>query len=289
MKAHLALFVVALIYGANYSIAKVVLDPGFVQPFAFILFRVLAGFIAFQVVHLLWVKEKIKKKDIGRLALCGLFGVAINQLCFFVGLKLTNPINAALIMTTTPILVLIAGAILIGEHITSKKIIGIIVGGGGAVMLTLYGKQLEIRSDQLMGDLLILVNALSFGLYLVLVRSLMQKYHPITVVKWIFSFGLLYVLPFGWEQVALIEWQSFTSKVWLSFIYVLLFTTVLTYLLNAIALSTVQASTASTYIYLQPLLASMIAIFFFDATLEFTKILSGGLIFIGVYLVSSKR
>lgn len=288
LKAHLALFVVALIYGANFSIAKVVLDPGHMQPFAFILFRVLAGFVAFQFIHLFWIKEKIDRKDLRLLVLCSLFGVAINQLCFFAGLKLTNPINASLIMTTSPIFVLVAGAFLIGERITGQKLLGIVVGGCGAVMLTLYGKDLELRSDQLLGDLLILINALAFGLYLVLVRSLMRKYHPITVVKWVFTFGLFLVLPFGWQQVTEIEWQTFTTEIWLCIAYVLLFTTVFAYLLNAFALSTVQASTASTYIYLQPLLASLIAIFFFDASLELVKVLAGVLIFIGVYLVSNK-
>lgn len=279
---------VALIYGANFSIAKIVLDPGYVLPFAFILFRVLAGFVAFQIIHLVWIKEKVSRKDLGLLAICGVFGIALNQLSFFAGLKLTNPINASLIMTTTPMIVLIAGAILIGERITKRKMLGILIGASGAILLTLYGNQLQIQSDQFIGDLLIFVNATSFGLYMVLVRSLMKKYHPITVVKWVFSFGLIYVLPFSWQQVQVIEWHTFTSEIWLSFAYVLVFTTVLTYLLNAFALSTVQASTASTYIYLQPLLASLIAIFFFDATLENVKLFAGILIFLGVYLVSSQ-
>ena len=124
-RAHFALALVALIYGANYSIAKVVLDGGFLTPPAFILLRVVSGLLLFSAFHRYFVGERIERTDWGRLVLCGLFGVAVNQMFFFMGLKLTNPINASLIMTTTPILVLVASSLLIGERITSKKLLGI--------------------------------------------------------------------------------------------------------------------------------------------------------------------
>lgn len=289
LKSHIALFLVALIYGANYTIAKVVLDDGYIQPLGFILMRALSGVVLFSLVHWFFIKEKIERKDIGKLILCGLFGVAVNQMFFFMGLKLTTPINASLIMTTCPIVVLIASAFILKERITPKKILGIIIGAAGAIVLIAYGQEVQFQKSQTLGDLMILINSTSYGIYLVLVRSLMKKYHPITVIKWVFSIGLIFVFPFGIQQLSEVNWNSFSYNIWIAIAYVLLLTTVLAYLLNAFALKVVQASTASIYIYLQPLLASIIAILVGGDQLVPIKLISGLFIFIGVYLVSTGK
>ena len=287
IKAHIALFSVALIYGANYTIAKDVLDNGYIKPIGFILMRVLTGLILFTLLHAIYVKEKVDRKDFIRLILCGLFGVAINQTFFFSGLKLTTPINASLIMTTTPILVLIASSIMIGEKITFRKILGILAGGTGAVLLILNGERINFAKSQILGDMMIFINATSYGIYLVIVKSLMKKYNPFTVVKWVFLFGTIFVLPFGFGELTEVKWETFDTHIWLAVAYVLLFTTFLAYLFNAYALKTVNPSVVSIYIYLQPLLATMIALIFAKDNLGGIKIISGVLIFIGVYLVSS--
>ena len=289
LKAHIALSLVALIYGANYTIAKVVLDDGYIQPLGFILMRALSGFILFSLIHQFFIKEKIEKKDIGKLILCGLFGVAVNQMFFFMGLKLTTPINASLIMTTCPIVVLIASAIILKERITPKKILGIIIGATGAIVLIAYGQEVQLQKSQMLGDLMILINSTSYGIYLVLVRSLMKKYHPFTIIKWVFSIGVVFVFPFGIKQLSVVEWSSFSPGIWIAVSFVLLFTTFLAYLFNAFALKTVQASTASIYIYLQPLIASIIAILVGGDQLVPIKLISGLFIFIGVYLVSTGK
>ena len=285
-KAHIALFLAALIYGANYSIAKVVLDDGYIQPKGFILLRVATGVLLFTLLHRGWIREKIEKTDWWRLMLCGLFGVAINQLFFFVGLKRTFPIHASLLMTTTPILVLIISALLIRERITLRKVFGVILGAAGAVLLLTQGKQVGWSQTGLIGDLMVLVNATSYGVYLVLVRKLMLRYHPITVVRWVFSFGLLYVIPFGAGELFSVDWATFHTWIWLAVIYVLVFTTFFAYLFNAFALSVVSPAVVSFYIYLQPLLATVIALFMGQDQVDGIKVLSAFLIFSGVYLVS---
>lgn len=289
LKAHLALFTVALIYGANYTIAKDVLDKDYIQPLGFILMRVLSGLLLFSLIHFFFIKEKIDRKDIGKLILCGLFGVAINQMFFFMGLKFTRPINASLIMTICPIMVLIASAFLLKESITMRKLLGIFLGACGAISLMVYGEQFSFRGDQFLGDLMIFINATSYGIYLVLVKSLMKKYHPITVVKWVFTFGMLFVLPFSFNELKVVDWQSFQPQTWIAIAYVLLCTTFLAYLLNAYALKIVRASTVSIYIYLQPVLATLIAILAGSDQLLVQKVIFGLMIFAGVYLVSSKK
>lgn len=285
-KAHLAMLSVALIYGANYTIAKNVLDQGYLTPMGFILMRVVAGSVLFFLIHTFFVKEKVDRKDIGLLAACGLFGIAVNQSFFFKGLGLTSPIHASLIMLTTPILVLIISSIYLKERFTWNKTLGVALGLIGASILILKGGGQSDKLSSVKGDLYIMINAASYGLYLVLVRKLMKRYHPFTVMKWIFAFGLIYLIPFTYNQFGDVQWDQFTQEIWIAVAYVLLFTTFLAYLLNAYALSMVSATVLSAYVYLQPLIASAISVIWYDDTLTMHSILCGLLIFLGVYLVS---
>ncbi len=287
LRAHAALFAVALIYGANYTIAKVVLDDDYLHPMAFISLRVGAGIVAFWLLHALWVKERVQRSDFPRLVLCGIFGVALNQSLFFIGLDYTTPINASLIMTTTPVLVLVASAIMLKETIQSKKVAGILIGMAGAVVLIIYGKKFAFNKDGWFGDLLVFINATSYGLYLVLVKPLLVRYHPLTVVKWVFLIGSLGVLPFGLPELMQTPWQTFTPHVWLAIAYVLVCTTVLAYLLNAWAMQSVSPTLVGIYVYLQPLLATLVALVVGKDVLAWPKVVAGVLIFTGVWLVSS--
>ncbi len=286
LRAHVALFIVALIYGGNYSVAKVVLDDDYLHPMAFISLRVLAGSLAFSLLHGWWVKQRVYREDIGRLLLCGLFGVALNQSLFFIGLDYTTPINASLIMTMTPVLVLIASALLLNESIHWKKVAGIIFGMAGAVILVMYGKKFAFNKYGWLGDLLVLINASSYGLYLVLVKPLLKRYHPLTVVKWVFLIGSIGVLPFGIPQLKQTAWQTFTLHVWLAIAYVLCCTTVLAYLLNVWAMRSVTPTVVGIYVYLQPVLATAIALMLGKDLLAWPKVVAGILIFLGVWLVS---
>ena len=286
LKAHLALFSVALIYGANYSIAKVVLDDNFIQPIGFILLRNIIAIIFFWIFHKLYIKEKVEQKDFPLLFLCGMFGVAINQIFFFSGLKFTTPINASLIMLTTPILVLITSAIILKEKITWQKVIGIVLGILGAILLVAYGKEFSFEQNQLKGDLFILINATVYGIYLVIVKKLLDKYNPFTVVKWIFTFGIIFVFPLGIQDLLEVKWSLFSNSTWLAVGYVLFFATIITYLFNVYAIKMVSSTVVSIYIYLQPLLATAIALIFGKDELSMIKISAAILIFIGVFLVS---
>ena len=287
IKAHIALFIVALLYGGNYSIAKLVLDDNHIQPLGFVVMRALTGLVLFWIIHLTFVQEKVEKKDFPLIILCALFGVAINQMLFFVGLKYTTPINGSLIMTTTPILVLLTSAIIIKEKITFKKMIGITLGAAGAIILISFGKELSFQQDQLFGDVMIFINAVSYGTYLVIVKKLMTRYHPITVIKWVFTFGFFMVIPFGIGDLKIVQWADFSQTIWLAVAYVLIGVTFLTYLLNALALKIVNPSVVSIYIYLQPLLATFIALMMEKDELNLIKIIAAVLIFLGVYLVST--
>ena len=288
IRAHIALFIANLIYAFNYTFAKDVM-PEYIQPSGFILLRVIGAIVLFGLSYTFFIRQKIEYKDIYRFAICGLFGVAINQLLFFEGLNLTTPINAAIIMTSNPILVIILSSIILHEKITGLKIAGIFLGFIGAATLILNNGGVNLNNNHLIGNICILINATSYGLYLVLVKPLMQKYNPITVMFMVFFFGLLFVLPFGFQELQLVSWHLMPKRILWQVLFVVVCTTFIAYLFNSSALSQLNPSTVSTYIYIQPLLATFIAIWLQSDTLDNTKIGASILIFIGVYLVSIQK
>lgn len=286
LQAHLALLIVNLIYGANYSIAKEVM-PAYVQPFAFVLMRVGGALILFWIVGTFFIKERMDKKDLPRIALLAVCGVACNQLLFLKGLSLTTPINASIIMISNPIVVLLIAAFVLKEKISSGKIIGIAFGIAGAAIMLLYNKNFSFGSETISGDLMILINSISWACYVVLVKPLMKKYNTFTIVKWVFLFGFLYVLPFGFNEFTQISWATMPAAVWRDIMFVVIATTFFAYVLNTYALRALSPSVVSVYIYLQPFFASLIAIYYYhNDMLDLRKITSAVLIVFGVYLVS---
>ncbi len=286
-KAHIALLGANVIYGINYSVAKDVM-PEYIQPFGFIFCRVIGALMLFWLVHS-FSYEKVAKKDLLLMAICGLFGVCANQLMFFYGLNITTPINAGIIMTSNPIMVLLASAIILKNKITIDKVSGIFLGIIGALMLLLFKKDFSFGSETLLGDMFIFFNALSYGIYLVLAVPLMRKYKPLTVIKWVFTFGFIFVFPFGIKEFTEIPWSTFPNKIWLEFAFVIIGTTFFAYLLNIYGLKKLNPSVVSTYIYLQPLLAAVFAIWAGKDTLDWIKIVAALLIFSGVYMVSRTK
>lgn len=285
LQAHLAILITNIIYGANYSIAKLVM-PVYIQPFAFVLLRVGGALILFLMVSTFIVKEKIDKKDLPRLVLLGLCGVAINQLLFLKGLSLTTPINASIIMISNPIAVLLFAAFALKEKIGINKIVGISMGIAGALLLLLFNKTFSFGSDTLTGDIMILINSISWAFYVVLAKPLMKKYNAFTVVKWVFLFGFIYVLPFGYSEMTIVDWKSIPQFGWYCILFVVLATTFIAYILNTYALKALSPSVVSIYIYLQPFIATVIAVMFGKDELDARKIISALLIIGGVYLVS---
>lgn len=286
IQAHLALLTVNIIYGANYSIAKEVM-PAYVEPFAFVMVRVGGALLLFWIVSSLFIKEKIDKKDLPRIALLAVCGVAVNQLLFFKGLSLTSPINASIIMVSNPIVVLLIAAIVLKEKISISKIAGITIGIGGALFLLLFNKSFSFGSETIIGDIMVLINSMSWAFYIILVKPLMKKYNTFTIVKWVFLFGFLYVLPFGFTEFKEVDWATMPSNIVWDIVFVVVATTFFAYVLNTYALRALSPAVVSIYIYLQPFLATLIAVYYYhNDELDVRKIISGVLIIIGVYLVS---
>ena len=287
IRVHLPLLIVNIIYGINFTVAKSVM-PEYIQPLGFIVIRVGVALALFTLIHALFIKEKPARKDLPLLAICALFGVAMNQSLFFMGIRYTTPIHGALIMIATPILVLFISRMAAREKVNWMKTSGIALGAAGALVLVLFGRKLEAGVNTPLGDTLVFLNATCYAIYLVMVKPLMHKYHPITIVKWTFLFGFILVLPLGWGQFRAIDWNSFDGSVWAAVASVVLGATFLVYLLNNIALRHASPAVVGIYIYVQPVVAALVALYFAKDEMSWVKALASLLIFTGVYLVGRK-
>jgi drug/metabolite transporter (DMT)-like permease len=289
LKAHVSLFSAQVIYALNYSIAKDLM-PNFIGPGGLVLMRILGACLLFWTVSLFTKTEKVEKGDYLKFLLLAVFGVACNQLCFIFGLNLTHPINSAIIMTSNPIVVTIFTLIVLKERVTIFKIGGIALGICGSLILMLTsGKTFGFSDETSVGDMLTLINSTSWAVFVVMAKPYMQKYQTVTVMKWIFFFGLFMVTPFGFNDVVNTNFVAFTSHAWFALLFVVAATTFLAYLLNTYALKELSPSTVSAYIYVQPFLATFFALIFGKDTLTLYKILAGSLIIVGVYLAGKKK
>ena len=279
---------VQLLYGFNYTLAKTVMNENYIKPFGFVLLRVIGATALFWLMSLFLPKEKIDRKDFKTIFFAAVFGVFVNMLLFLKGLEFTSPIHASTIMTITPIVILVLSVFILKERITQLKILGIAIGFIGALALTLYGKSARIADNIPLGNLMIFLNAVSYSIYVILVKKLTEKYHPFTFIKWLFLFGLILVTPFGFNELSDVKWISFTPYITFSVVFVVIGATFLTYLFNPWAISKLKASTVGIFIYLQPVIAGLFAIASGADFIDAIKISAMLLIFLGVYFVTKK-
>lgn len=285
-RAHLALLFTNLFFAINFTAVKFLINSGLIQPFGLNLLRV-AG-----TVILLWIfavlnrgkKYKIERSDLPRFALCALTGIAINQLLFIKGLSLTSSIHASLLMLATPILITIIAAWLLKEKMTIYKIIGLGLGVTGATILIQLRSKAGEGSNMLLGDILVIINAVSYTFYFILVKPLMEKYSPVTVIRMAFTMGLFLILPFCWNEFRAIPWQHYRTEDLLVLIEIIVGGTFLAYLFNIYGIKVLGASIAGSYIYVQPLFAAVIAAIVLGEKLSVYKLVAAACIFGGVYL-----
>jgi drug/metabolite transporter (DMT)-like permease len=288
-KAHIAVLCTNIFFAANYNFVKFI-SPAYVKPFALNVWRVGLSLLLFWIV---WVFGKtharINKKDLLRFFFCALTGIAINQTLFIKGLTLTSTVHASLLILTTPLLISIFAIWVLKEALTVFKIIGLALGISGCVLLILQRETSGNAENYLLGDILILINAVSYTIYFLIVKPLMQEYSPLHVIRWVFTIGFFMILPFGFDEMQQINFSHFQWTQYAALAFIVFGGTFLAYYFNAYGLQHLGASTAGAYIYTQPIFAVVIATLMFSETLNWQKIVSGCLIFAGVYLVSYKR
>ncbi len=285
--AHIALVFTNLFFAINLSAVKHLTNTLLVKPFGLNVVRIGVSVLLFWAMYLLKpVNIKIDRQDRMRLFLCALSGIAINQIFFIKGLSLTYPIHAALLLLITPILIVFIAAWILKERLGFFKLAGLALGICGALVLILAKDASGNGANVLLGDLFIIVNAISYTIYFIIVKPLMIKYNAIVVLRWIFTIGLALVLPFGWIQFTEIPWQQYGALDFTSMGLIVITGTFLAYLFNLYGIKLLGASVAGFYIYTQPVFAALIAMIFLHEQLTLYKIIAAALIFSGVYLAN---
>ncbi|WP_299149191.1 DMT family transporter [uncultured Dokdonia sp.] len=286
--AFLAAFGASFIYGVNHTLAKDLM-PTYIEAYGFIMLRVLGAAILFWITSLFLPSEKIDRKDWWRIILCALFGMTINMLMFFKGLQLSTPINSSVVITLSPVILLILSALFLKEKITWLKGSGIAIGLVGALILILFGAKTQANAPNIpLGNTLFIINAIAYSVYLILVKPLTAKYASVTLMKWFFLIAVFTNAPIALPQFLEVQWSSLPPSVIGVMLFVVIGTTYLTYLFNVFALRQLKPSTIGAFIYLQPLIATLVAIILGADSLTTIRIIAASLIFLGVYL-STKR
>ena len=287
--ALIAAFLATSIYGINHTLAKEVM-PVYIGSSGFIMLRLLGASLIFWLIGLFTPNEKIEKKDFLKILLAAILGMCINMLAFFRGLELSTPINSGIIITLSPVLVLILSYFVLKEKITTKKIIGILIGFAGAVFLILNSSKTGINAPNIpLGNSFFLLNASAYAGYLIVIKPLTNKYNIFTLMKWLFLIGLILSTPITFNQFVEVNWTELPWFAIWRMAYVVIGTTFLTYLFNVYALKTISPTTVGSFIYLQPIITIGFALITGNDILDTTKLFSCLLVFIGIYLVSIRN
>ena len=288
-KAHAAVLGANFIFGANYAVVKYI-TPSLIHPYALNVVRILVSLAMFWFLFLFKPgKTTIAKKHIPRFIICAMTGVVINQIFFIKGVSLTTPIHSALLALATPIFITIIAAWLLKEGLTMVKVAGLVSGIGGAALLILMKDRTHSGSNMLLGDIMVIINAVSYAFYMVLVRPLMAAYSGIQILRWVFTIGALIILPFGMQEFITTDWTVFALSHWLALAFVAIGATFVAYLFNVYGISALGASATGAYIYTQPVFAGLIAIAFAGEHFSLVKMIAALLIFTGVYLANFKK
>ena len=286
-KAHIGLFATNLFFAINISAIKYLTSKNLAGPYGLNIIRLGVSVLLFWFLFFISKeKNKIYKKDIVRFLLCAFTALALNQMLFMKGVSFTYSIHASLLLLVTPILITFIAAWVLKERLTILKIVGLILGIGGACVLILSGKSIGKGNNFLLGDLLVIMSTVAYTIYFILVKPLMKKYSAMDVMRITFTMGFIMILPLGWNEFSIINWSEFHLFEFILLFLIVVPGTFLAYLFNVYGIKILSASTAGTYIYSQPVFAVIIATLFLKEDLELYKIIAGLLIFSGVYLAN---
>lgn len=290
-QGHIAILMTNVIFGLNTPIAKT-LVPEWIHPFALTLVRMSCATVVFWSISLFLPREKVRGKDLAILFFAALFGLIGAQLSFAVALQYTSPVNISLIAAMTPVIVMLMAALFLKEPITGKKAGGVFIGACGALLLILQSSPTGSGSNNTLGTLLCIVNIVTYATYLIITRTISQRYSPVTLMKWMFLFAAMIAIPLGFNKLG--ESKIFTTPILdtsalLRLGYIVVMATGVAYLLVPIALKRIRPTTVSMYNNAQPIIASIVAILIGQDIFTWDKPVAAALVFFGVYLVTQSK
>lgn len=293
LKGHSSMLGANVMWGLMSPVAKFVMVGGAVTPLVVTDLRITGAMVLFWIASFFQKPERVAPKDLLKLLGASLLAIVFNQGCFIFGVGLTSPVDASIITTSMPLLAMVLAAIYLKEPITGKKVLGIAVGATGALLLILGSHQVSeakaAGNHYIWGDLLVLLAQFSYALYFVLFKNFVNKYSLITIMKWMFTYAFICALPFSYNDLLHTEWKSLQSTEIGALIFIVVGSTFISYVLIVIGQKNLRPTVAGMYNYVQPLVASIVAVCWGMDTFNFVKIISVALIFGGVYLVTNSR
>ena len=275
-------------FGLLAPVSKSLFGTGLVSAYALTMMRMGGGAVVFWIASLFTRREHVPPRDLLLFFFASLLGIVLNQGTYVLGVSKTSPIDASVVTTTTPIFVMIIAALYLREPITGKKILGVVVGAAGALLLILSGAHLvsgRTGSGSVSGDLLCLFAQLSFATYFVVFKKLISRYSPVTLMKWMFLYATACCLPFGYSDLKAVGWAELGWTNYAQIAYVVLGATFLAYLLMPIGQKNLRPTVASSYNYVQPLVAVSLGM----DTFGWLKGVAVLLVFAGVYIVTISK
>lgn len=293
LKGHGSMLGANVMWGLMSPMAKFVMVGGAVTPLVVTDLRITGAMVLFWIASFFQKPERVTPKDLLKLLGASLLAIVFNQGCFIFGVGMTSPVDASIITTSMPLLAMVLAAIYLKEPITGKKVLGIAVGAAGALLLILGSHQVSeakaAGNHYIWGDLLVLLAQFSYALYFVLFKNFVNKYSLITIMKWMFTYAFICALPFSYNDLLHTEWKSLQGTEIGALVFIVVGSTFISYVLIVIGQKNLRPTVAGMYNYVQPLVASIVAVCWGMDTFNFVKIISVALIFGGVYLVTGSR
>lgn len=293
LKGHSSMLGANVMWGLMSPVAKFVMVGGAVTPLVVTDLRITGAMVLFWIASFFQKPERVAPKDLLKLLGASLLAIVFNQGCFIFGVGLTSPVDASIITTSMPLLAMVLAVIYLKEPITGKKVLGIAVGATGALLLILGSHQVSeakaAGNHYIWGDLLVLLAQFSYALYFVLFKNFVNKYSLITIMKWMFTYAFICALPFSYNDLLHTEWKSLQNTEIGALVFIVVGSTFVSYVLIVIGQKNLRPTVAGMYNYVQPLVASIVAVCWGMDTFNFVKIISVALIFGGVYLVTNSR
>lgn len=295
-KGHAAMFGANAMWGLMSPISKFIMLGGAVTPLVVTDLRIGGAMVLFWIASFFQKPEHVSHKDLASLFVAALLGIVFNQGCFIFGVSLSSPGDASIITTSMPLWAMVLAALILKEPITRKKVLGIAAGASGALLLILGNGQngqgtsaTTAGGTMIWGDLLVLLAQFCYALYIVLYKDFVNKYSLVTIMKWMFTYSFICILPFSANSLMRTDWSSLHLPELGGLSFIVVGATFISYMLIVVGQKNLRPTVAGMYNYIQPLVACIVAVCWGMDSFNFIKGMAVIFIFGGVYLVTSSR
>lgn len=290
LPAHTAVLMANIIFGLGVPVTKLLLDK-WVSPMGYMATRCIGAAAIFWLISLFMPKEKVSRHDLIVIMLGGLLGFVVSQTLTAWALTYTTPVYFSLIATLTPVATMVCASLMIGEKMTTRGIIAVLIGIAGAMLMVLMGWQGGRGTNDLLGIALTILSLLTWAVYLIITRKVSTRYTAVTQMKWVFLVSTVAVLPFSWNDLLTAPLYSSATQ-WdglLEMGFIVIFATVAGYFAIPFAMRYLEATTVSIYTNLQPIVASLVAIALMQDVLTWDKPVALILVLLSAYVAQPRR